>query len=90
MVFVAGSTGLVAYDIGPGAKLWDNGADSGRSVAVSPDGHAVSSSSPSAPAAAPGISPRPRSTPRPASSFSPGSAGDVTDRIRPPVDRLVG
>jgi len=41
MVFVAGSTGLVAYDSGTGAKVWENGAGSGRSVAVSPEGHVV-------------------------------------------------
>jgi hypothetical protein len=41
MVLVAGSAGLVAYDVGTGAQLWDNSAGAGLSAAVTPDGRAV-------------------------------------------------
>jgi hypothetical protein len=40
-VFAAGSTGLVAYDAGTGAKLWDNAAGAGQSMAVTPAGQVV-------------------------------------------------
>jgi hypothetical protein len=39
-VFAVGSPGLIAYNAGNGAKLWEN-VGSGRSVAVSRDGHVV-------------------------------------------------
>jgi WD40 repeat protein len=40
-VFAAGSAGLVAYDVGNGAKLWSKRPGAVRSVAVSPDGQIV-------------------------------------------------
>jgi DNA-binding beta-propeller fold protein YncE len=40
-VFAVGSTGLVAYAAGTGAKLWDNTGAFGLRVAVSPDGRIV-------------------------------------------------
>jgi hypothetical protein len=40
MVFAVGSPSLIAYNAGTGAKLWEN-VGSGRSVAVSRNGHVV-------------------------------------------------
>jgi WD40 repeat protein len=41
IVFVAGSSGLVAYEATTGSKLWDNRAGAGRSLAVTADGKIV-------------------------------------------------